>query len=640
MAPGVPSPTPPATAATVPRRGRMGVPPRVGLTAEGRWLGLGGLVFMLAGALLPAPGVAALGAFVLTMLAVAHLAAVLARHRIAKVAIKLEGASTAMKLWEGRTSDIAFSLELPRRTAVYAIELEPTLSETLEARLVELPATASASNDASSAKRTLRYQLTLRGLRLGDSWLQGFDLTATVALGLYAVRAFAPCLLRTTVLPRHMAGGRPPLRATRAAADEQADLVHREKRGFGLEIRELRDFQAGDPFKHIAWSASARRGKLIAREFESDLQLSIWLLVDCSPSMFWGPPGHAKIDHALEIAADLARTLASGRDRVGLVLHDHESRLLIEAGHGTAHLTRLTQALLEAPHLVHEDRTELTDSELTLRIARWFEVHENRTFYLATPLAPALLPHGSSLRTADSDPLKGDISLGAQRISVSGSAPNASMGDAHGNASDRRALPAREPHPRALRVDEPALARACRELLARRFTKQRPILPITAYAIEPDRSIFRAFARHAGIALPRDPTPRPGGQSHGLEAALQAVLSAHGHAGAHTLLAISDFHTADDLDALRRVALTSRRHRHSLVFVMPTGDRGVLPAGSFVKRSQDARLMTALVEVAELQADENLRAAQAILRPAGAVFVHASPGDSLARVLTRLRAIA
>jgi len=592
-------------------RGDAAGKPRIGLTSEGRWLGLTGVVFMLAGAVASTPGVAAFGAFALTLLAVAHLAAVLARHRIARLAVKLDAAAPAMKLWEGRTSDVTFSLELPAGTAVYALDLAPLLSETLDGRLHAAP------SEADGASRTQRFRLELRGLRLGDSWLQGFHLTATVALGLYAVRAFAPCLLRTTVLPRHMASGRPPLRATRAAADEQADLVHREKRGFGMEIRELRDFQAGDPFKHIAWSASARRGKLIAREFESDLQLSIWLLVDCSPSMFWGPAGHAKIDHALEIAADLARSLASGRDRVGLVLHDHESRLFIEAGHGSAHLTRLTQALLEAPHLVHEDRTELTDIELTLRVARWFEVHEGRTFYLATPLPPE--------PTLPSAP-----TLAAQR-SPSPIAPA---------LSERRPLPPREPHPRALRVDEPALARACRQLLERRFTKQRPIVPLGAYALEANRSTLRAFARHAGIALPRDPTPRPGGQAHGLEAALQAVLTAHGHAGAHTLLSISDFHTADDLDALRRVALTARRHRHSLVFVMPTGDRGVLPAGSFVRRSQDARLMTALVEVAALQADENLRRAQAILRPAGATFVHASPGDSLGRVLTKLRAVA
>lgn len=589
-------------------RRRSGEPaaPRVGLTAEGRWLGLAGLAFMLAGGALSAVGVAALGAFVLVLLAVAHVYAVLASHRIAAAKIALEGGEGAMKLWEGRVSSVALALELPKTIAVHSIDLVPTLSESLEAKLEQI------YDDLPIGDGTLRYELELRGVRLGDSWLQGFDLAATVALGLYSVRAFVPCLLRTTVLPRHMSSAQPPLRATRAAADEQADLVHRERRGFGMEIRELRDFQAGDPFKHIAWSASARRGKLIVREFESDLQLSIWLLVDCSPSMFWGPPGAAKIDHALDIAADLSRSLSSGRDRVGLVLHDHETRLVIEPGHGSAHLARLTQALLEVPHMVHEDRTELTDIELVQRVARWFELHEGRTFYLAVPLPPSEV----------SRPPERPVDARPEGLPVA------------------QARPSRELHPRALRIDEPALARAARELLEKRFIKQRPVLPFWAYALDPDRSVLRAFARHAGIPLPRDPTARPGGQSHGLESALQAVLSAHGHAGAHTMLSLSDFHSADDVDALRRVALIARRHRHSLVFVMPTGDRGVLPAGSFVKRSQDARLMSALVDVAEMQADENLRAAQAILRPAGATFVHAAPNDSVARVLSKLRSVA
>ncbi len=602
-----------------PGRHTQGERPRLALTAEGRWLGLAALVLLAVGAALEAPGIAAFGAFVTGLLAVAHLAAVIARHRVSEVAVRLTGDASALKLWEGRASSLALELTLPPTIAVYALELRPSLSETLEGRLSWAEAAGAAEPHPGAPPRAaIGLTLELRGRRLGDAWLQGFDLTAGVALGLYAVRAFSPCLVRTTVLPLHFGSGQPPIQATRAAADEQADLVHRDKRGFGMEIRELRDFVVGDPFKHIAWSASARRGKLIAREFESDLQLSVWLLVDCSPSMFWGPPGTARIDHALELAADLARTLSTGRDRVGLVLHDHEVRHLVEPGRGSAHMMRLIQALLEVPHLVHDDRTELTESELTLRVARWFEVHERRTFYLperpgAPPAAPPPAP----------DALAGP-SLGARA----------------GPLSDRRPLPVREPHPRALRIDEQALVHACQERLSRRFTRQRPVIPLTAYALEPERSTLRAFARHAGLALPRDPTPRPGGQSHGLEAALQAVLSSHGHGGAHTLLSLSDFHSADDLDALRRVALIARRHRHNLVFVMPTGERGVLPAGSFVRRSQDARLMTALVEVAELRAADNLRAAQAILKPAGARFVGAGAGDSLAHVLGRLRSVA
>ena len=41
--------------------------------------------------------------------------------------------------------------------------------------------------------------------------------------------------------------------------------------GSGTELRELRELRPGDPFKSIAWKASARSGKLLVREVESVL---------------------------------------------------------------------------------------------------------------------------------------------------------------------------------------------------------------------------------------------------------------------------------------------------------------------------------------------------------------------------------
>ena len=114
------------------------------------------------------------------------------------------------------------------------------------------------------------------------------------------------------------------------------------------------------------------------------------------------------------------------------------------------------------PHLVHEDRTELTDIELTQRVARWFEVYEGRTFYL---------PPGATVA-----PL-GELQLGGPTL---GAPRNTAL-------AERRQLPVREPHPRALRIDEQALAHACKAVLARRFARQHPVLALNAYALEPDR---------------------------------------------------------------------------------------------------------------------------------------------------------
>jgi uncharacterized protein (DUF58 family) len=46
-------------------------------------------------------------------------------------------------------------------------------------------------------------------------------------------------------------------------------LGQRKSRGDGDEFRELREMRSSDPYKGIAWKASARRGKLLVRETEA-----------------------------------------------------------------------------------------------------------------------------------------------------------------------------------------------------------------------------------------------------------------------------------------------------------------------------------------------------------------------------------
>ncbi|MCC6620463.1 MAG: DUF58 domain-containing protein [Deltaproteobacteria bacterium] len=553
--------------------------PALRATPEARWLGVTAVAFALTGVLIEAPILALMAAFPLTFIAWCLVVALVMRHRLspgssepARARVDLTPSAPpldAIKIWEGRTFELRAELATARGIALHGIELLPVLGESLAV-------TTTPAADGT------RLTLEVVPLRLGSAHVHGFELRALVAWRMFRLEAWLPARLELLVLPRHLADpGRAPLTPTRAALEERSDLVHRLHRGFGVEIRELRDFHPGDPFKHIAWRASARRGKLIAREFESDLSLSIWLMVDASPSMFWGAPGEARIDHALELAHDLARTLTAGRDRVGLVVHDHAVRLVVEPDVGPLQFTRILQALLEVPHLVHEDRTELTDRELVDRVGQWFESQEGRSFAL-----PAPAPRG----------------------------------------------------PRQLAWDEARLVGACQNALDRRLERRRPIVPLEAYAVDPKRSVLRAFARWSGIPLPRDPTPRPGGQAHGLEAVLEALLMTQGRAksGSHLLMPISDLHTADDLDALRRVALAARRHRHGIVFAIPTGDRNLVKDMT----TRDPRLLRALVEVSALRAAQSLRTAEAVLRPAGATFVTVRPDDPLPRVLARLRQMA
>src|SRR5438034_8167603 len=62
--------------------------------------------------------------------------------------------------------------------------------------------------------------------------------------------------------------------------------IHRlHQAGSGSELLDLRDYLPGDPPKTIAWKVSARRDRLITKEFESEVPLRCTLFLDTSSSV-------------------------------------------------------------------------------------------------------------------------------------------------------------------------------------------------------------------------------------------------------------------------------------------------------------------------------------------------------------------
>jgi uncharacterized protein (DUF58 family) len=83
--------------------------------------------------------------------------------------------------------------------------------------------------------------------------------------------------------------------------------VHRLRRpGSGSELLDLRDYMPGDPPKTIAWKVSARRDRLITKEFESEVPLRCTLLVDTSNSVRVGRQRNA-LARLVEVAAAARR---------------------------------------------------------------------------------------------------------------------------------------------------------------------------------------------------------------------------------------------------------------------------------------------------------------------------------------------
>src|SRR5205807_372769 len=55
--------------------------------------------------------------------------------------------------------------------------------------------------------------------------------------------------------------------------------------GTGSELMDLRDYLPGDPPRTIAWKVSARRDRLITKEFESEVPVRCTLFLDTSNSV-------------------------------------------------------------------------------------------------------------------------------------------------------------------------------------------------------------------------------------------------------------------------------------------------------------------------------------------------------------------
>jgi hypothetical protein len=138
--------------------------------------------------------------------------------------------------------------------------------------------------------------------------------------------------------------------------------------GDGLELREIRELVPGDPFKRIAWKASARRGRLLVREYEREERDTVWILLDASVELWSGRSGKAPLDLAIDEIATLTLSRLARGDQVGLAIAGSRPLAFVPPGKGPAHGAMLMQALALAPSTLHADRSDLDLEEVSGRV--------------------------------------------------------------------------------------------------------------------------------------------------------------------------------------------------------------------------------------------------------------------------------
>jgi uncharacterized protein (DUF58 family) len=144
---------------------------------------------------------------------------------------------------------------------------------------------------------------------------------------------------------------------------------HSRIRGIGREFESLREYQQGDEYRDICWTAAGRRGKLVTRVYQIERSQTVWIVIDSGRLMRARVGALSKLDQAVNSALSLAQVALYSGDRVGLVAYGRTIRHQLPAAKGSAHLRQFIEQLAmvreevsEADHL-HMAGRLLTDQK-------------------------------------------------------------------------------------------------------------------------------------------------------------------------------------------------------------------------------------------------------------------------------------
>jgi uncharacterized protein (DUF58 family) len=169
------------------------------------------------------------------------------------------------------------------------------------------------------------------------------------------------------------------------ARSRQIDLQLRQvrQRGLGRDFESLREYREGDDLRDICWTATARHGSPITRQYQTERSQPVWIVLDCgrlmrsrvaanSPGKSMLPvaePGarvHSKLDHACTTAVALAQLALYSGDRVGLLAYGSGLQQRLLPGRGAVHMRQFIESLAQ----VHAESGEADHLRATATLNR------------------------------------------------------------------------------------------------------------------------------------------------------------------------------------------------------------------------------------------------------------------------------
>ena len=151
----------------------------------------------------------------------------------------------------------------------------------------------------------------------------------------------------------------------------QIELQQRltRRRGVGREFESLREYQQGDEFRTICWTATARRGRHVTKLYQVERSQAVWLVMDAGRLLRERVGKLAKLDLAVNAALSLAQIALYSGDRVGVLVYGRNVQQRVTLGRGLPHLRAILESLADA-HAEAAEADHLRAASLLLQLQR------------------------------------------------------------------------------------------------------------------------------------------------------------------------------------------------------------------------------------------------------------------------------
>ncbi|MBB5066379.1 DUF58 domain-containing protein [Granulicella mallensis] len=156
-------------------------------------------------------------------------------------------------------------------------------------------------------------------------------------------------------------------------------------RGVGREFESMRDYQQGDELRNVSWTATARRGKLVTRQFTVERSQQVWMVLDAgrlsrtafevkrdSTEAFAETTSEREAAHLLTVtqldqaataATMLAQVINGSGDKFGLMAYGRDVQQLLPPGAGASHVRLMID-------LLSQTRSEASEADHLNAVAR------------------------------------------------------------------------------------------------------------------------------------------------------------------------------------------------------------------------------------------------------------------------------